>query len=239
LRAYINEKNVIKDEIYNNFENSVTCSICSDILIDPMMCMKCQNVNCKECIDDWKLKNDKCLNRCEEPNYQKCLAINELLSKLKFMCPNCDSAINYDDMKQHILISCKNARNIEKLDSSRLLTSKSINIITLGSLGVGKTTLIYKFENKNIKEPNLNLKHDSFNNIYTLSDGSIVSCFIYDINNDKKYDSSNDDYYKNANGCIIVYDITRKKSFEDVKKLYIPKIKEKCKKKYKNNIIRK
>lgn len=154
LRAYINEKNVIKDEIYNNFENSVTCSICSDILIDPMMCMKCQNVNCKECIDDWKLKNDKCLNRCEEPNYQKCLAINELLSKLKFMCPNCDSAINYDDMKQHILISCKNTRNIEKLDSSRLLTSKSINskkilynvhiVITLGSLGVGKTTLIYK-----------------------------------------------------------------------------------------------
>ncbi len=31
IRDYINEENVIKDEIFKAFENSVTCSICSDI----------------------------------------------------------------------------------------------------------------------------------------------------------------------------------------------------------------
>ena len=47
LRDYINDKTVIKDEIYKNFEYSVTCSICSEIMINPMMCMNCQTVYCK------------------------------------------------------------------------------------------------------------------------------------------------------------------------------------------------
>ena len=56
LREYINEKNVIKDEFYTSFESSFTCSICSDIFIEPTMCMNCQNVYCKECIEGWLQK---------------------------------------------------------------------------------------------------------------------------------------------------------------------------------------
>ena len=68
IREYINEKNVMKDEIYNAFEASVTCSICSDILIEPMMCMNCQIVNCKKCKEDWISKSHICPNKCKNPN---------------------------------------------------------------------------------------------------------------------------------------------------------------------------
>ena len=45
-------------------------------------------------------------------------------------------------------------------------------------------------------------------------------------NNNKE----NDNFYQNADGCLIVYDISKKQSFENVKKDYIPIIKKKCKK---------
>lgn len=63
----------------------------------------------------------------------------------------------------------------------------------------------------------------------------MVTCYIYDINNLKKNEKDeieSDNYYKNADGCLIVYDITNKKSFDEIKNFYIPKIKKKCK----NNI---
>lgn len=68
--------------------------------------------------------------------------------------------------------------------------------------------------------------------MYRLSDGSIVTCFIYDILATNNNNKENDNFYLNADGCLIVYDISKKQSFEDVKNNYIPIIKRKCK----NNI---
>ena len=67
-------------------------------------------------------------------------------------------------------------------------------------------------------------------NTYRLSDGSIVDCTIYDTNGTEKYRSLNESYYKKADGCLIVYDITKEESFEEIQNYYILKIKEKCKK---------
>lgn len=68
--------------------------------------------------------------------------------------------------------------------------------------------------------------------MYRLSDGSIVTCFIHDIFEiEKKMNEKEiDNYYKNADGCLIVYDISKKQSFEEVKKKYIPIINKKCQK---------
>ena len=37
-------------------------------------------------------------------------------------------------------------------------------------------------------------------------------------------------YYRNADCCLLVYDITNEKSFLEIKNYYTPNIKEKCKK---------
>ena len=120
IRDFINETNVIKDEIYQSLENSVTCSICSDILIEPKMCKNCQNVYCEQCINSWAQKSNTCPNRCQNTIFIKGQGISELLSKLKFICNKCDGVINYDDMKKHSLINCKNKINMEKINKDKI-----------------------------------------------------------------------------------------------------------------------
>ena len=102
MENYINEETVVNNEIYQVFKDSVICPICSNILINPMMCMKCQNVYCKKCSDDWSKKNDKCPNRCDNPNYQRSLEKNNILSKLKFKCEKCGEQIFYENVQKHI-----------------------------------------------------------------------------------------------------------------------------------------
>ena len=102
MENYINENTIIKDDLYNAFKESVTCPLCLSILINPVMCMKCQNVFCKRCINDWTKKDEKCPNRCTEPNYQRCLGKNEILSKLKFKCETCGNNYNYEEAQKHL-----------------------------------------------------------------------------------------------------------------------------------------
>ena len=66
------------------------------------MCMNCQNVYCKKCIDQWSKKDNKCPNRCENPNYKKSIEKNNILSKLKFKCAKCDKEILYDIVEKHV-----------------------------------------------------------------------------------------------------------------------------------------
>ena len=88
---------------------------------------------------------------------------------------------------------------------------------------MGKTTLIYTFENSDknnkvnneIDTPNNN--NDDIGKIYQLSDGSLVKCYLYDTNGQEKFGALSDNYYRKADGCILVYDITNKESFNSFK----------------------
>jgi len=45
---------VINDDFFKSIKEEITCSICLDIKIDPIMCTKCQNSYCSKCIKDWE-----------------------------------------------------------------------------------------------------------------------------------------------------------------------------------------
>ena len=62
-------------------------------------------------------------------------------------------------------------------------------------------------------------------NTYKLSDGSIIGCTIFDTNGTDRYRFLNETYYKKSDGCLIVYDITNRRSFDEIEKYYIPKLK--------------
>ena len=64
---------------------------------------------------------------------------------------------------------------------------------------------------------------------FRLSDCSIINCCIVDTNGTERYRALNENYFRQADGCIIIYDITNEQSFEEIKEYYIPKIKDKCK----------
>lgn len=63
----------------------------------------------------------------------------------------------------------------------------------------------------------------------TLSDGSIANCNIMDTCGQEKFKSFMTNYYREANGCLLVYDITNKTSFAECEEYYFPMIEEKCK----------
>ncbi len=70
---------------------------------------------------------------------------------------------------------------------------------------------------------------DNINNSFQLSDGSIVNCHIFDTAGQERYRALNFQYYKKADAVLLVYDISKRASFENVKNYYISQIKEKCK----------
>ena len=114
IQDYINENCVIKNEIYSSLESSIFCIICLDIIIEPVMCVNCKNVYCKHCIDEWSKKNIKCPNRCENPNYQKSVALYKLLSQLSFNCKYCKKIISYNEMEKHRLSKCHLGKDVNK-----------------------------------------------------------------------------------------------------------------------------
>ena len=101
----------------------------------------------------------------------------------------------------------------------------------MGVSGVGKTSLIYSFELRctminQLSTMGLEEKYG----VYSLTDGSIIGCTLLDTNGTERYRCLNEAYFKKADGCLIIYDITNKRSFEEIEKYYIPKLKEKCRK---------
>ena len=70
---------------------------------------------------------------------------------------------------------------------------------------------------------------DIFKESYQLSDGSIVNCEIWDTAGQEEFDSINRSYYRKADCCLLVYDITNKESFEQIKNYYSEEIKNYCK----------
>ena len=93
-----------------------------------------------------------------------------------------------------------------------------ILVIILGDLGVGKTNLIYTFQKNNrnnIEDISISMNTEIKNNIneaengkiYQLADGTKVKYHLYDTNGQEKYDALSDNYYRNADGCLLVYDI--------------------------------
>ena len=116
MEKFINIDTIIKNDIYNDLKEYIICPLCFNILINPIICMKCQKVYCKNCISFWNKKNVKCPNFCNNPNYQNCFEKRDILSALYFKCTKCKNNINYDDIKNHYTIHYGNTKSAEDLN---------------------------------------------------------------------------------------------------------------------------
>ena len=89
------------------------------------MCNNCQNVYCRKCIEEWSKNNNKCPNRCDNPNYKRCLEKAKTLSKLKFKCQKCGNQFLYDDIKKHV-DECKQDKNLKENKDNNIKRIKKI-----------------------------------------------------------------------------------------------------------------
>ena len=65
---------------------------------------------------------------------------------------------------------------------------------------------------------------------FQLSDGSLVSVQITDTSGQERYRSLSQEYYRKADCCLLVYDVSNRKTFEECTDYYAKEIKERCKK---------
>ena len=63
---------------------------------------------------------------------------------------------------------------------------------------------------------------------FNLSDNNPVGCYFYDTNGTQRFRIVNEAFYKKVDGCLIVYDITNQKSFDEIENYFIPTIKNNC-----------
>ena len=101
MEDYVNLDTIVDDSFYRGLKEYVICPLCSNILIDPVECVKCQKIYCKRCIDFWKKINVQCPNNCRFQIYQKSTRRNNMLSSLKIKCVGCNSPIKYFEAKEH------------------------------------------------------------------------------------------------------------------------------------------
>lgn len=65
---------------------------------------------------------------------------------------------------------------------------------------------------------------------WKLSNNSIFNVKINDTSGQKRFRNINEGYYKRADICILIYDITNQNSFKECEEYFIPKILENCQK---------
>ena len=107
----------IKDEYFNSIKDEVTCSICYDLKIDPIMCTKCQNSYCSKCITKWQNSSNKCPFQCDSPNYTVARIVKNLMSKLNFKCKNgCNKIIPFEKIQIHNEYECEKINSQDKYE---------------------------------------------------------------------------------------------------------------------------
>ncbi len=107
--------------------------------------------------------------------------------------------------------------------------AQTCKVVLLGESGVGKTCIIARFINNTFEENLISTTGASYAGKTMTFDeygGKSIKFEIWDTAGQEKYRSLTKIFYKDAGAAILVYDITRKDSYEEIKKYWINQIKD-------------
>ena len=105
----------------------------------------------------------------------------------------------------------------------------SCKVVLIGESGVGKTSVISRYTNNSFSSVMLASTGGSFatKNLYLEEENQQIKFEIWDTAGQEQYRSITQIFYKNASCCILVYEVTRRDSFEELEKYWIKEIKKK------------
>ena len=104
-----------------------------------------------------------------------------------------------------------------------------VKVVLLGEMGVGKTSIISRFINNSFEEEVISTKGANFSSktiIFKECENKSVQFDLWDTAGQEQYRSLTMIFYKDAKIVLLVYDITRKETFEEIKKYWYKQIKE-------------
>ena len=91
-------------------------------------------------------------------------------------------------------------------------------IILIGDSSVGKTNILSRFIRNEFDENSKSTIGVEFGTKNFNLNDKIIKAQIWDTAGQERYRSITSVYYKGAQGCLLVYDITKKTSFENIDK---------------------
>ena len=104
---------------------------------------------------------------------------------------------------------------------------ETLKIVLLGESGVGKTSIISQFIDQAFQEDLQTSTGGTFSTkTFTYNHGKLLKLEIWDTAGQERYRSLTKMFYKDANAAVLVYDITRKLSFEELQNYWFEQIKE-------------
>ena len=100
-------------------------------------------------------------------------------------------------------------------------------VVLIGESGVGKTSIINRYIQNTFSQVLTATPGASFTakTVFLQDYNQSIKFEIWDTAGQEKYRALAKVFYKNAAVCVLVYDITRKASFEELKKYWINEIK--------------
>jgi len=104
----------------------------------------------------------------------------------------------------------------------------SCKVVLIGEAGVGKTSIINRYINNTFSTNSMSTTGASFaaKTMYFENHDKYVKFEVWDTAGQEKYRSLIKIFYKDASVAVLVYDITRKQSFEEIKNYWISQLKE-------------
>lgn len=91
-------------------------------------------------------------------------------------------------------------------------------IVLIGDSGVGKSNMLSRYLSDTFSSDSKATVGVEFGSKNSEIDGNIVKAQIWDTAGQERYKSITNAYYKGAKGAILVFDITKKSSFDSVDK---------------------
>eukprot|EP00873_Tetraselmis_striata_P009873 jgi/Tetstr1/430137/TSEL_019970.t1 len=96
-------------------------------------------------------------------------------------------------------------------------------LLLVGDSGVGKSSLLFRFTNDSFEDLPPTIGVD-FKVKYLTLDGSRVKLTIWDTAGQERFRTLTSSYYRGAQGVVLVYDVTKRQTFEGLKDIWLKEV---------------
>ena len=107
------------------------------------------------------------------------------------------------------------------------MSTESFKVVLVGESGVGKTSIITQFMEQTFQDDQQSTTGGTYSTKSVICDGKKELKFeIWDTAGQERYRALTKMFYKDAGAAVMVYDISRAESFEELKNYWATQIKE-------------
>ena len=114
------------------------------------------------------------------------------------------------------------------MSSPKTIPSDTLKVVFLGESDVGKNSIILKLiSDSGVFDPDMSSSAQFITKTIELKDiNKVIKFDIWDTAGQERFRSISKIFYNDANAVILVYDITNKKSLEEIQKYWYNQILE-------------